>query len=173
MKTDTTRPSQYATTGLTAILMGVAAALLCACATPLPAPAPTMVEPPTATPQAAQAALRSLNFDQREDGFYLSLPAPLIFPFDSSELSPEARVILLNVGRELNDLGIDRTLVYGYTDSVGPPQYNVALSKRRAEMVARAVIDGGYAASRIIVKGLGASLPTTAPRWAGHKIVAW
>ena len=67
-------------------------------------------------------------------------------------------MILLNVGRELNDLGIDRTLVYGYTDSVGPPQYNVALSKRRAEMVARAVIDGGYAASRVIVKGLGASL---------------
>ena len=35
-----------------------------------------------------------------------------------------------NVGRELKDLGIDRTLVCGYTDNVGPPQYNLALSCR-------------------------------------------
>lgn len=159
MKPDGTRRSHRATSGLTISLAALAAALLAACATPDFAPAPTVVVPPIATPQVVQATLRSLNFDQREDGYHLSLPAPLIFPFDSTELSPEARDILINVGRELNDLGIDRALVYGYTDSVGPPQYNVALSTRRAEMVARAVADGGYPASRVVVKGLGASLP--------------
>ena len=174
MKSDNTQRWLRAIGGLSAILMWLATALLTACATP--APVVTMVAPPAATPQAARAALRSLNFDQREDGFYLSLPAPLIFPFDSTELAAEARDILLNVGRELKNLGIDRTLVYGYTDSVGPPQYNVALSKRRAEMVARSVIDGGYPASRVVVKGLGASLPiadnsTTLGRSQNRRVV--
>ncbi len=157
MKTDTRVRSRHTFSGFATTLATLAALLLTACATPVPAPVP--VTPPVATQHAAQAALRSLNFDQREDGFHLSLPAPLIFPFDSTDLSPEARDTLLSVGRELNDLGVDQALVYGYTDNVGPALYNVTLSRRRAEKVARAIVDGGYPAHRVTVKGLGASLP--------------
>lgn len=157
--------SRTRTIAIAGCFAAVAALLLSACATPLPV-LPATAPPPTvpavqAAPaaQAAQAALRSLNFDAHADGFHLSLPAPLIFPFDSTELSLDAHANLLKVGRELKELGIDRTLVCGYTDNVGPAQYNLTLSRRRAEMVAQAIVDGGYPANHVAVKGLGAALP--------------
>jgi outer membrane protein OmpA-like peptidoglycan-associated protein len=149
------RTISTALAGLLAVVVGL---LLAACATPVPvatASAPSAVP----TQQAAQAALKSLNFDPQADAYHLSLPAPLIFPFDSTELSPEAHANLRRVGRELNEIGIDRALVWGYTDNVGPTQYNLALSLRRAEIVAQAIIEGGYPATQVAVKGLGASLP--------------
>ena len=151
-------PAPRTFAGSTATLATFAALLLTACATPVPVTAPA-AEPPPTVQQAAKAALTSLNFSQQADGFHLSLPAPLIFPFDSTDLSLDAHATLLNVGRELKDLGIDQTLVYGYTDNVGPTQYNLTLSRRRADIVARAITDGGYPANHGVVKGLGASLP--------------
>jgi len=153
MKTAITTRSRNAFLG---VVLTLAAVLLSACAAPV---AVVPAAPPVVSPQKARAALRSLNFDQREDGFHLSLPAPLIFPFDSTDLSPEAHTNLLGVGRELQELGIDQALVYGYTDNVGAAAYNRVLSRRRADIVARVIAEGGYPGARIVVKGLGASTP--------------
>ena len=71
-----------------------------------------------------------------------------------------ARDTLLRVGRELTELGIDRALVRGYTDNVGTTEYNLSLSMRRADAVARVLADGGYPTGKIDSKGLGATVPT-------------
>lgn len=106
-----------------------------------------------------RAALTSLEFEQRDDGYHLSLPAPLLFSFDRDVVSASARDTLTRVGRELRELGIDRTLVRGHTDNVGSNDYNVALSKRRADAVAKVLVDGGYPAEKIDAKGLASSVP--------------
>ena len=138
------------------------AALVAACASPPPPPllqatAPTAPAIPRV--ELVGAALKALGFEQRDDGYHLSLPAPLIFSFDSDVVATSARDTLSRVGRELRDLGIDRALVRGHTDNVGSHDYNLALSKRRADAVAKVLVEGGYRADKIDSKGLGSSIP--------------
>ncbi len=137
------------------------AALVAACASPPPpvlqAAAPTAPGIPRA--ELVGAALNALGFERREEGYHLSLPAPLIFSFDSDVVASGARDTLSRVGRELRDLGIDRALVRGHTDNVGSHDYNLALSKRRADAVAKVLVEGGYHADKIDSKGLGSSIP--------------
>ena len=109
--------------------------------------------------QRIVTALQAMKFEPADDGWRLTLPAPLVFAFDSDAVAASARDNLLRVGRELAELGIDRALVRGHTDNVGTIEYNLALSKRRSDAVARVLVDGGFPADHIDSKGLGASLP--------------
>lgn len=139
------------------VIIGFICATVAACASPPPPPAPAPAAP--SQTEIRRAALRAMNFEPRDDGWHLSLPAPLVFSFDSDVVAAAARENLLRVGRELNELGIDRALVRGHTDNVGAAEYNMALSKRRADAVARVLVEGGYPADRVDAKGLGATVP--------------
>jgi outer membrane protein OmpA-like peptidoglycan-associated protein len=135
-------------------------ALLVACATPPPSPpAPVPAARVMTRGEVIAAALKALDFEPKDDGFHLSLPAPLVFSFDSDSVAPTARVTLVAVGRELQELAIDRTLVRGHTDNVGTNDYNLGLSKRRADAVAKMLVEGGYPAEKIDAKGLASSVP--------------
>lgn len=59
------------------------------------------------------------------------------FAFNSAELTPKATGILNELGRALTspDLAAYRFQLTGHTDGVGKPDYNLALSKRRAASV--------------------------------------
>lgn len=59
------------------------------------------------------------------------------FPFDSAELTPQARQELMALGRALAspELRPYRYLIAGHTDGVGHPAYNQTLSERRAAAV--------------------------------------
>ena len=59
------------------------------------------------------------------------------FAFNSAELTPKAAGILDELGRALTspDLAAYRFQLTGHTDGVGNPDYNLALSKRRAASV--------------------------------------
>ena len=146
---------------LSGLLLASFCALMAACAV-----VPATLEPPAAPVVARvsldtrRAALLAMNFEPRDDGWHLSLPALLMFPFDSNVLAASARATLLRVGYELTELGIDRALVRGHTDNVGTTEYNLSLSKRRADAVARALTDGGYPAGKIDANGVGATVPT-------------
>jgi OOP family OmpA-OmpF porin len=50
-------------------------------------------------------------------------------------------------------------VVEGHTDSVGTDQYNLGLSRRRAETVQTYLVDHGVARSRITAEGMGESKP--------------
>jgi outer membrane protein OmpA-like peptidoglycan-associated protein len=59
------------------------------------------------------------------------------FPFDSSEITPEARRNLDLLGEALMDgrLSADRFEIAGHTDGLGDESYNESLSERRAQAV--------------------------------------
>ncbi len=85
-----------------------------------------------------------------EAGTYL-----VFFDLNSARLTPEAEDIIgqaVNSARERPDTPITVT---GFTDTTGTPQYNLRLSKRRAESVADAMVASGVDAERITTDGVG------------------
>ena len=157
MKTNNTLRLAHALFALASSAILAIAVGLGGCASPPPAPASIAATPSRA--QRVEASLKAMNFEPREDGWHLSLPAPLIFQFDSDVVAADARDNLIQVARELNTLGIETLLVRGHTDAVGTREYNMALSKRRADAVARVLAEGGYPAAGIDAKGLGSVAP--------------
>lgn len=135
---------------------------LAGCATEVPksVPVASAVAPSESTPlERIVSALKALVFEQRDDGWNLSLPTPLVFPFGSDVVSDDAHNNLLRVAKELRRLGINQILVRGHTDAVGAREYNLALSKRRAEAVALVLAEGGFPLKGIDAKGMGSEAP--------------
>ena len=62
---------------------------------------------------------------------------PLEFYSDSTRLTPRSRRQLLEIGQALKSdtLSKKQWLIVGHTDSIGSPQYNLELSRRRSESV--------------------------------------
>jgi len=71
-----------------------------------------------------------------------SIDLEILFAYDSDQLSPEAMRTLADLSTALNDprLASARLVFIGHTDAVGSETYNLDLSRRRAESVARFVM---------------------------------
>lgn len=91
---------------------------------------------------------------------------PLLFAFDQSQISDEAAASLKEIIAVLNSdqkLGLR---IIGYTDALGPANYNLLLSKKRASQVASYFIDNGIQKERIEIIGKGETnfiAPNTKP----------
>lgn len=86
---------------------------------------------------------------------------PVYFEFDSDRLQPDAVVLLERVGAALSaeELAAFHFSVEGHTDSVGPPEYNDTLSKRRAAAVEGFLVSFGVPHARLETVGHGESAP--------------
>jgi OOP family OmpA-OmpF porin len=49
--------------------------------------------------------------------------------------------------------------VDGHTDNIGPAEYNMMLSERRANAIMKYFVDNGVEAERLTVKGFGLTKP--------------
>ena len=78
------------------------------------------------------------------------------FGFDSAESSSESQSVLERALELLNSAQGSRALIVGYSDSQGKDPYNLSLSRRRAETVARYLVDKGIQRTRLQVEGRGA-----------------
>ncbi len=82
----------------------------------------------------------------------------VLFDFDKSDLNDAGRAVvdqlLADVAAGGAAPGISLT---GHADRVGPEDYNMGLSLRRADTVRQALIDGGVTADQITVSGRGES----------------
>jgi len=91
----------------------------------------------------------------------ISFPQAELFAFDKAELSDGGRTYIQDHRSELGD---DLTQVYsvtviGYTDTTGDANYNMGLSKRRAEAVSSFLATVGVPADRTRTLGRGESDP--------------
>jgi outer membrane protein OmpA-like peptidoglycan-associated protein len=80
------------------------------------------------------------------------------FPFDSAEITPEARQTLDVLGQALTDgrLSADRFEIAGHTDGVGNENYNASLSDLRARAVVNYLSENfGISAERLLGRGYG------------------
>ena len=78
----------------------------------------------------------------------------VLFDFDSATLTPAGEKVLAGYVDTLKN-GNKEITVVGYTDSTGPEEYNLDLSKRRAEAAKAYFVKKGVNAKNISTKGLG------------------
>ena len=89
-----------------------------------------------------------------------SIDLEILFAYNSDDLTPEAMGKLSSLADALRDprLSDARLIFIGHTDGVGSAAYNMDLSRRRAEAVARFVQGTmGLPPSRIRAEGVGFS----------------
>lgn len=116
---------------------------------PEPQPAPALApDSPPASPPASEAApaapliLEGVNFD-----------------FDKAVIRPEGYAILDQDVVILKEWGDVDIVVAGHADSTGTEEYNLGLSRRRAEAVRDYLISKGLSEERLTVEAYGESRP--------------
>jgi OOP family OmpA-OmpF porin len=84
----------------------------------------------------------------------------ILFDTDSDRLKPESAPVIQAIARGLETNPNLRLMIEGHTDSVGNPQHNLDLSRRRAEAV-KTVLASQFKVdpARLSTTGLGASKP--------------
>jgi outer membrane protein OmpA-like peptidoglycan-associated protein len=103
--------------------------------------------------------LKEQGFVQTEEGWENSLSDKVLFTTGNYELTPASRKSVQNIAKALLGVGIDRLRLDGHTDNVGSEEYNLDLSRKRAQAVADALVAAGMPAANLQVRGLGYSKP--------------
>ena len=85
------------------------------------------------------------------------------FAFDSAQLLPAAFPVLDDVIKkiELTDVKFKKIVIEGHTSDEGSDEYNMNLSRRRAESVKKYLVSKGIAADILEVQPFGESQPIT------------
>lgn len=78
----------------------------------------------------------------------------ILFPFNSSSLSANAKTDLSQFAASLNSNPQTNVQIFGYTDNVGSYQANEKVSTNRADAVRTYLVNSGVAASRITAQGI-------------------
>ncbi|PTU31144.1 OmpA family protein [Stenotrophobium rhamnosiphilum] len=97
------------------------------------------------------------------------------FENDSATLTSASHAILDGAAATLNAQPNDNAEIAGYTDANGQPEYNLTLSKQRAESVRQYLISKGVDAARLTANGYGEANPvagndTDAGREANRRV---
>jgi len=93
------------------------------------------------------------------EGIVVEFNSNVLFGFDESTLSADARTSLDKLVKVLDAYPDTDIEIQGHTDSKGSVAYNQALSERRATAVSGYLEGQGTAASRLTIKGYGESIP--------------
>ncbi|MFO7609706.1 MAG: OmpA family protein, partial [Candidatus Krumholzibacteriia bacterium] len=93
------------------------------------------------------------------EGIKITFDSGLLFDTDKAEIRPASRSSLVNLAKILNKYPDTRVLIEGHTDSTGPDDYNLALSRDRANAVSLVLAGQGVDPTRFTVLGYGEDQP--------------
>lgn len=105
--------------------------------------------------------LKQQGFVLTEEGWSLGLPERLLFEFDQAEISNQNLAKLNRLASQLHQYKLNKVRIVGHTDNIGNPNYNLALSEKRAQSVAQVFMDNQFSTQNIQVIGRGSSQPLT------------
>jgi outer membrane protein OmpA-like peptidoglycan-associated protein len=89
-------------------------------------------------------------------GTQLRMPDDQLFQYDSADLQPSAMGQLQKLGTLIKRNPKATFTVEGYSDSFGPPEYNLELSQRRADSVKQYLVQMmGISPDQIQTRGYG------------------
>ncbi len=93
------------------------------------------------------------------DSIRLVMPGNITFKTDSADINASFYPVLNSVAKVLNKYDNSTVMVSGHTDSTGSAEYNLNLSRDRAQSVASYLQGQGVKSSRFEVLGMGSSNP--------------
>ena len=96
---------------------------------------------------------------ESDDNIRLIMPGNITFKTDSADINSSFYPVLNSVAKVLNKYSNSTVMVSGHTDSTGSADYNLSLSKSRAQSVAAYLQGQGVKSSRFEVIGMGSSNP--------------
>ncbi len=102
-------------------------------------------------------------------GLIVTLPGNIYFDVNKSDVKPAMRARLTEIARALATVPNQRVLVEGHTDSDGSSEYNLQLSRLRAQSVRSALVEGGVSPDRIEAQGYGETRPVATNGTAAGK----
>lgn len=100
-----------------------------------------------------------VSVTRQGDTIILNMPSNVTFDIDSAAIRPQFHDVLDSVAVVLKEYDKTYVDVLGHTDSTGPEEYNLRLSMDRAETVASYLGSRGVAGQRMVMRGLGESMP--------------
>jgi outer membrane protein OmpA-like peptidoglycan-associated protein len=89
----------------------------------------------------------------------LDIPAQLTFDINRSDIRPSLYPALNDIAKVLRDYPKTMVVVAGHTDDTGPYQFNMNLSRARAESVQSYLVAQGVQPIRIETIGYGPDRP--------------
>ena len=105
-------------------------------------------------------AIPGAEVERVGEGIHLTLKEDAIrFDNNKSTLTSLAKTNLDKLLPVFNEYADTNIQIYGYTDNVGTPAYNLTLSEKRAESVKNYLISKGLASARFKTTGLGIADP--------------
>lgn len=102
--------------------------------------------------------LEALKAEQTERGIIMTLEN-IVFAFNSAELQPGGEMTVTRIAHYLTNFPNRYILIEGFTDNVGSEEYNLKLSRERAESVRQSLVRHGVSPRRISIAGLGEAYP--------------
>lgn len=142
-------------------VMGLLAVSVMACQSP-----PVTQPPSNGLTEQQMQVLRSNGFEDADGAWALSVPSKLLFAVDTDQLDAKQGEYVMQLARDLLQVGIRSVRVEGHTDDTGTPLYNQQLSERRAQRVADFLVRGGMDSLQVATRGWGNSRPLPASQGA-------
>ena len=81
------------------------------------------------------------------------------FATNKSDLTNESKMNLDKVSKILREFPDTKISIQGHTDNTGKDEYNMSLSKKRAESVANYLVTKGVSRSRLSIQAMGETSP--------------
>lgn len=107
----------------------------------------------------SELASTGVQVIEDNDSIRLIMPGNITFKTDSADINSSFYPVLNSVAKVLNKYNNSTVMVSGHTDSTGGADYNLNLSRERAQSVASYLQGQGVKSSRFEVMGLGSSNP--------------
>ena len=103
--------------------------------------------------------LKGAKVERVGEGIKITFESGILFDTAKSDLQPAAQTNLQSLATVLNKYADTKVLIEGHTDSDGTEDYNLDLSKRRAQSVANYLAGLSVDATRLTTMGYGEMQP--------------
>ena len=106
-----------------------------------------------------QRDLEGAEVQRIGEGIKITFDSGILFDVDKSDLRPVSQTNLVKLAKILNKYPDTNILIEGHTDDTGTEDYNMTLSKERAQAVSSELATDAVSSARFSISGYGEMQP--------------